>query len=393
MRSVKSKRLLLAVLAAALSLADAAGSAQLLPAGEFAARDGRPGPGKKWKLSDAQGAKLAATLNALAARTPIVIDYDHQTLHVEKNGQKAPAAGWIKQTEWRPGQGLFATVEWTAAAKAHIDAREYLYISPVIVYDADGNVTGLLMAALLNYPGLVGMDAVIAELSGLPAHHPQEPPEMDLLTKICALFALAAGTTPEACMAHLTALKAQLDGTAALKAKLGLPETADLQGVMNKVVELQGQLTGVASLKTKLGLSEATDLQGLIGHVEALKASIGKPDAATLASMALMQTQIAALTTQINGDKVTGMVDQALKDGKLLPAMRDWALELGKKDFAALQGYIAQVPATALGSMQSGGKEAAGDGGKAALSATQSDVIAKLGISAEAFAKAATTTA
>lgn len=390
MRSVKSKRLLLAVLTAALSIADAAGSAQLLPAGEFAARDGRPGPGKKWKLSDAQGAKLAATLNALAARTPIVIDYDHQTLHVEKNGGKAPAAGWIKRTEWRPGEGLFATVEWTAAAKAHIDAREYLYISPVIVYDADGNVTGLLMAALLNYPGLVGMDAVIAELSGLSHTDNLESPDMDLLTKICALFALAAGSTPEALMAHLTTVKAQLDGTAALKAKLGLPETADLQGVMNKVVELQGVIPHVAALKTKLGLPDATDLQGVITHVEALKASVGKPDAGALASMVALQTQIAVLTAQLNGDKVTGLVDQALKDGKLLPAMRDWALELGKKDLAALQGYIAQVPATALGSLQSGGKEAPG-GGEAALSAAQAAVMAKLGLTAEQFKAAGTT--
>ena len=158
--------------------------------------------------------------------------------------------------------------------------------------------------------------------------------------------------------------------------------------MLTKVVELQAAVSGVASLKTKLGLPDATDLQGVISHVEALKASIGKPDAATLASMAAMQGQIAALSAQVTGDKVTGLVDQALKDGKLLPVMRDWALDLGKKDFAALQGYIDKVPATGLGTQQSGGREPHG-GGAAALSAAQADVISKLGITADQFKAAA----
>jgi len=68
-----------ALLAAALPLA-ANGWAHILPAGQFAARDGRPGPGKHWSLTDAQGAALATQLNAVAQRTPISIDYEHQTI-------------------------------------------------------------------------------------------------------------------------------------------------------------------------------------------------------------------------------------------------------------------------------------------------------------------------
>lgn len=135
-----------ALLATALALPAALGQAQLLPAGKFAARDGRPGPGKQWSINDEQGLKLAADLNAIAARTPIVIDYDHQTLRAETNGQQAPAAGWIQDVAWRPGEGLFARVEWTLAARARIEAGEYRYISPVITSDANGNVTGVHLA-------------------------------------------------------------------------------------------------------------------------------------------------------------------------------------------------------------------------------------------------------
>lgn len=154
-----------ALLAPAFALGSSVGIAQLLPAGEFVARDGRPGPGKCWRISDAQGKQLAAKLNATASQTPIVIDYEHQTLLSKDNGREAPAAGWIRGAQWRPGQGLFATVEWTAHAKARIAAGEYRYISPVITYDDDGNVTGLQLAALVNHPALIGMEPVLAELA------------------------------------------------------------------------------------------------------------------------------------------------------------------------------------------------------------------------------------
>lgn len=139
------------------------GEAQLLPAGTFSARDGRPNDVRAWRLDDAAGHLLASRINAVASVTPIVIDYEHQTINAEKNGQAAPAAGWINAVEWRDGQGLFASVEWTARAKGLIAAGEYRYISPVISYDRNsGLVHGLHNAALVNHPALLGMQVVKA---------------------------------------------------------------------------------------------------------------------------------------------------------------------------------------------------------------------------------------
>lgn len=152
--------LIASLLAGVFGLSAANGVAQLLPAGDFSGRDGRPGAGRKWRVDDVQGRALAAQMNVTAARTPIVIDYDHQTLNAGSNGAKAPAAGWIHGVEWRDGRGLFARVEWTPAAKAHIEAGEYRYISPVIFYDKQTLVvTGVAMASLVNLPALLGMDA------------------------------------------------------------------------------------------------------------------------------------------------------------------------------------------------------------------------------------------
>ncbi len=159
-------RVQVALLASALALL-ADGRAQVLPAGDFKARDGRPGPGKTWRLSEERGAALAASINSTAARTPLVVDYDHQTIHASKTGAKAPAAGWMKAVEWVPQKGMFSTVAWTDSARRAIAAGEYLFFSPVIEYDDDtGEITNVLMGSLVNYPAILGMDQVMASLSG-----------------------------------------------------------------------------------------------------------------------------------------------------------------------------------------------------------------------------------
>ena len=65
--------------------------------------------------------------------------------------------------EWEEGRGLFAGVDWTDKARAHIRAGEYRYISPVFAFDRQsGAVLRLICAALTNHPALDGMDAASA---------------------------------------------------------------------------------------------------------------------------------------------------------------------------------------------------------------------------------------
>jgi len=133
---------------------------RLLPAGTFKAKDGRPAGLAGWNLSDA--AAWAIIGRAQRQQDRFLIDYDHQTL--SGDGTRAPAAGWFSRLEWRPGDGLYALgVEWTAAAQAAIQAKEYRYISPVLTYDPKtGNVTGVLMAAIVNYPAIDGLTDLAA---------------------------------------------------------------------------------------------------------------------------------------------------------------------------------------------------------------------------------------
>lgn len=341
-----------AVLAATLALSAAdKGRVQLLPAGEFKARDGRPGVGKSWKLSDAQGEKIAAAMNAIIAQTPIVIDYEHHTLTAQQGGHKALAAGWIKHVAWLSGQGLYGDqVKWTDTAAAHIDAEEYLYISPVMTYDDDGNVTGVALAALVNYPGLLGMSpALTAALSGLNPHSPTQEHEVTLLAALIAGLGLKADATEQQVITHVAALQAQVKAPSVPK-----------------------------EIATALQLTEGADMTVALSAVQSLIGGKSTADA----TIAALQGQIAALQNTRAGDEVTSLVDKALVDGKLLPAMKDWALDLGKTNVAALKAYIDKAVPVVPGAAQTQGK---GDPTEktAVLSAEAKGVFAAFGISAE----------
>ncbi|MBF0423791.1 MAG: hypothetical protein HQL73_12460, partial [Magnetococcales bacterium] len=111
---------------------------RLFPAGSFAAVDGRPGSVTQnkldhWVMDDAAAQQVMAAFKSAARKR--VIDYEHQTVHTEKNGQPAPAAGWITDLTWQPENGLLANVSWTEQAKSMIQAGQYQYISPVFSYD------------------------------------------------------------------------------------------------------------------------------------------------------------------------------------------------------------------------------------------------------------------
>jgi len=306
--------LILAALLATAPAVDATGRAQLLPAGEFAARDGRPGNGLKWRIDDAQGMRLAADINGVAAQTPIVIDYEHQTLNAERNGQAAPAAGWIRSVEWVAGRGLFATVEWTDKARAHIAANEYRYISPVIAWDKNtGRVVGLHNAALVNHPALLGMDSVSAALAARFPSHPTETHHMDR-TKLITALALPAAATD-----------------------------ADIDAA-------------IARLNTDLTTAR-TEVTTLRTQTEALKGQ----ETTAQAAMAAMQAQVTALSTAAAQRELNELVNGALQAGKLLPAQKDWAMGLGGKDIASLRAYIASAHVIPLAG-QTGGREPGGAG-------------------------------
>lgn len=188
---------------------------RVIPDGHFDAVDGRPGnmegvKAKTWFLDSAAASAVSAAFKAGGVKLPI--DYEHQTLNAAKNGQPAPAAGWITALEYLPGVGMLAHVSWTAAGRAHLEGEEYLYISPILIFDAEtGMVLGLHSVALTNKPALGALGAITAltndSLRRLPGsgRTTNEEPIMDK-TKVLVALGLPLDTGDDTALTSLTAL-------------------------------------------------------------------------------------------------------------------------------------------------------------------------------------------
>ncbi len=281
-----SKKFILAACSFEVTAKD--GRIQLLPYGEFRAVDGRPTDVPAWYLTEDNGHDVANLANQ--SRTQLVVDYEHQTLHKEQNGQPAPAAGWITWVLFTP-KGLFADVEWTERAAALIQSREYRYISAVFVYDTQGYVRKLLHAALTNNPALHGMDEIIAAASAQFFNQSKENPMNELLQQL-----------------------------------LGLPNADE--------AELTAALTALLAAKPQAVALSADVFTQLADKDNKIAALTAQPDLTQYAPVSVvqdLQNQVAALTAQRDADKGADLIQAALTAGKLLPAQKEWAQNVLKQ--------------------------------------------------------------
>ena len=319
---------------------------QLTPAQDFTPSDGRAMDVPAWRINAATAQRVIAAFNAAQ---PPVIDYEHQTLHKEANGQPAPAAGWMHGLRWIEGRGLFAEAELTERARALVQSGEYRYFSPVFEYArGSGEVTRILMGALTNHPAIAGMEAV------------------NLMAAASARFT----TTPT------TSTKESDDMNELLKkllAALGLPEDASEEQA----------LSAIKALTDKPAVAATT-------------ATTAAPDPAQYVPVAVvqeLQTNLAALSASVHSRAVDDVIAPALGDGRLLPAEEAWARDTAKTPagLASLTSLLkVRQPIAALASTQTKGQPPAAAAAATdthGLTADELAVAAACGMTPEAYAK------
>ena len=337
----------------------------LMPAGELRARDGR-----RWRLHDAE-AVVAETKRAAGA-TDLVFDYNHQTEFTEKNGQPAPASGWIKALEVRAG-AIWGRVDWTDRAKAAIAAKEFRYVSPVFKHTRAGEVLHLLRAGLLNDPALE-MPALAGANGGFM--HEQ-------LKRVLAKLGLKDDSKPTT--AEAAAALARIDptppiGVAEMAGALGLAATAKAAEV------LAAARTRGVELARALGLAETATGAEVLAAARA-KAGTGDPDLTAFVPRAefdRVAARLNAIETKTAADLATAAVDDAIRAGKLAPAQRDWGLASAKKDLDSFKAYAASAPVIVTPAALSQARPAAPDA-DAPLTAEEKAVCGQLGISEDGF--------
>ena len=316
------------------------GRIQLLPYGKFRATDGRPTDVEAWYVTDTNGADVVALANN--QRNPLPIDYEHQIIHSLKNGKEAPSAGWMEYFYFTP-QGIFADVRWTDKAADYIKNGEYRYISAVFAYDTDGYVRKIFHAALTNTPALDGMEEAMVAAS-VNLLQEDNPMDKKLLAALCALFALKADASEADITEKVTALSA---------AKGDSP--VDVLDVYAKLAEKE---QSVAALSTQ----------------------VGNPDPAKFVpvdQVVALQADFNALKTSVEADKKEALITTALSQGKLAPALKEWAESLPVE---ALSAYLEKAPAMAALSGEPQAK-ADPDQNVVALSAEEQATAKMLGIS------------
>ncbi|WP_410685690.1 phage protease [Avibacterium paragallinarum] len=325
------------------------GRIQLLPYGAFRATDGRPFDVEAWYVTDTNGNDVVALANS--QRNPLPIDYEHQILHSQQNGKEAPSAGWMDYLYFTP-QGIFADVRWTDKAADYIKNGEYRYISAVFSYDTQGYVRKIFHAALTNTPALDGMDEAMVAASQQFLTNQEETPTMDkaLLAALCALF-----NTPNA-------------------------TEAEISQKITALAQSKGE-SQVALSEVYIKLAEKEQ------SVVALTAQIANPDPAKFVPV----EQVAALTAEftqfkqgIEQKEKNALITTALSQGKLAPALKDWAESL---NLAALTDYLAKAPAIAALSGEPQAKTDPNENQVAALSAEDKAVAKMLGLTEAEYRK------
>lgn len=163
---------------------------------------------------------------------------------------------------------------------------------------------------------------------------------------------------------------------------------------------IKAQLEQLGKLRTELGVAEGADTATAVAACTSLKkAAATSPDPAKFAPIEIvtqLQGQVAALTAKDTDREVGALVDLALKDGRLLPAMKEWATDLGKKDLAALKSFVDKsAPIAALSATQTGGHQPAAVADANGLTPNELAVCAATGVTPKdyAAAKAATPSA
>lgn len=299
---------------------------ELIPAGPFQGRDGR-------RFVNDKPEQVVAAFAAHRATLPF--DIEHSSEHKARQGDPAPAQGWIEELQVRAG-AVWGRVAWNQSGRDLIASKAYRYYSPVIYYDPKTlQVLALRSAGLTNQPNLFIPALNQADSST------QSETVMDL-SKIALLLGLAAAASETDIMTAINALKDARD------VALHRAETPDI----NKFVP---------AATHELAVNRATTAEAELAAIK--KGALEKD-----------------IETAINA---------ALEAGKIAPANKDYYTAMCRTEggLDQFKAFAASAPAIVADQGKSAdGKPTNG----IALNAEEQQVAKLLGMSTTDFAAAKT---
>lgn len=340
----------------------------LIPAGTFSGRDGR-GPYHAGDLVSLQ--RIADTTRRYAGSTDILVDYEHQSRNTLENGKPAPAAGWIKEVEARP-DGLYGRVEWTANAAAAIKAKEYRYISPVYFHTKAGEILALQTVGLTNVPNL--------DLFEVSAHSifstRNTEPEVSM-KKVLAALGLADGGSEDDV---LIAINSLLTSSTAIAVAAGLTKDAKSEAIATAV---QSAFADRKKIALAAGKKEDASVDDIVSVLSSAHSAV-TPDPTKfvpIEQVSAMQADLNLLKEKDASKDAEAAVGDAIRDGKLAPALKDWGLAMHRADPKKFSEFVGKAPV--LTSAQRTATANPPENGKPSLNDAEIAVMRQMGLTEE----------
>jgi phage I-like protein len=240
----------------------------------------------------------------------LVIDYEHQSLQ----GERAPAAGWIKELEAR-GDGLWARVDWTQQARDYLEKKEYRYFSPVLRLDPETRrPVALMHMGLTNVPAIKHLPPLVARWGGAATPGALRP----------------GGPAVKARAAKMDSVKEKAKMVEQLKRLMGLEPEVEEETVCGKAMEAFRDLASTLNLPGEVSVAQ------MKGAMEALKAGASR--------LVKAEEALEALKGRLASETADRLVEEAMKAGKVSPAQHGWALEYCRRDPEGFQTYADRAP-------------------------------------------------
>ena len=303
----------------------------LLTPGVVQARDGRA------FVLDDPAAVVKASLSRTGT-TDIAVDYEHQIDFAKVNGKPAPAAGWIKQLDVRDS-GIWGLVEWTEAAAAMIGRKEYRYLSPVIGLTKDLHIVAILRVALTNNPAL-DLVALASAEDGLSSEGAGKAEDGRLVPR--AAEARAIPRTPT----HFLQTTFNDEGRGAGERDDAFDRLTALASERSTARERSAPMPVSPAILAALDLPADADEQAVLDAIDALRVRAEDAAApAALGAMTALMTELGADRRKFRSERVAAKIETAMRDGVIVPAMKEWATALCMSDEAAFDGFVANVGA------------------------------------------------
>lgn len=307
---------------------------QLLPAGEFMAVDGR-GP----YLLDRPEAVIEQFVKD-GGKIPI--DENHAIDIQTSQGGSTPARGWIVELQSRE-TGIWGRVEWTAAGKILVEDKAYGFISPVFMSGKSKpqRITQILRAALTNDPGLPQLENLLT----------REENEMD----------------------------------EEIRTALGLSKEASDEDVLKAAQTAYQASTSHPALLTRVaeaaGVDKSLTGDALITAIES-RGSDTSEVSELRADLKTVRSEFTALVTSTAKERAVTVIDGAIKDCKIVPALRDHYIARHTKNPDEVETEIAASPSINAGGL-GGHKDPTKEG---ELSGSDQETCQLLGVDPEKYA-------